>query len=142
MYCLAYVAVDKRERLRGRAEGRPSESQRGADDGREDGEGGEAQAGAIQRARMGQDVVQAGGGGRLGGAVKVEEDLGERERVRAHARQSGAGGLCEGLGCARGHRGEEDSHGRAEAGEAGVRVGRRGGKGEGGGVGRVRTLLL
>ena len=63
---------------------------------------------------MREDVVEARGGGWFD-TVKVEEDLGVRERACVGAGQSRARGLCEGLGSAWGHRGEEYAYCRAEA---------------------------
>ena len=64
---------------------------------------------------MREDVVEARGRRWLD-AVKVEQDLGVRERAGVGARQSRARGLGEGLRGAWGHRGEEYAHCRAEAG--------------------------
>jgi hypothetical protein len=63
-----------------------------------------------------EDVVEPRGGRRLDAAVEVEEDLRARERARVGAGEPRARGLGEGLRRARGHRGEEYSDGRAEAG--------------------------
>lgn len=112
---MANVAVDQRERLRGRAKRRPSKSQRSADDGRKNAKAGEAHPRAVECPRVRQDVVQARGRRRLC-TVKVEEELGARQGARIRAREARASGFGESLGRAWGHRGEEYSDCGTQAG--------------------------
>ena len=114
MYCLAYVAVDDRQHVRGRAIGRPPEVQRTANDGGENAETGEPHPCPVQGARVRQDVVQARRGHRVR-VVEEEQDLRMWGRAGVGAGQPRARSLGEGLCGAGGHAGEQYPHGGAEA---------------------------